>query len=411
MSVTIFIKYKNKLYYDRLLPDFCREIKDNFGKNICTCFHSKDEQLHMCEGGLWCRSYRIGKEEELGYIIIGHRRIYGKDNDSWSTLKDLIKDRNLSEFSRIRLCTTFEAVPIVKEEDFESILFKKLSLLEEIILRERARADNETKISQELRQLTESMKKNSDDLRTRTIKATHEFQIPIQSMVGEAEYLFNCIKKNRPVPKCGKRDSVTISFNLLDKLIKLSFIANNLREIGDQSIRYDFDKIDYIAILKETIEWFRSEADEKGVIIKEIELINGPDHKIEASEQYIKQLFFNIIHNSVKYSFDSTEYVERYITISIIGYVNYVSIKVSNYGIGITSHDLGKIFTQGYRGELAGDRCRIGSGLGLWIAKRIVSDHNGKIRIESKKVGSGVKVDPYLTTVIIDLPVWQPIKI
>jgi len=46
--------------------------------------------------------------------------------------------------------------------------------------------------------------------------------------------------------------------------------------------------------------------------------------------------------------------------------------------VGITEDELinNKIFLSGYRGELAGDRCRIGSGLGLWIAKRIVEDQS-----------------------------------
>lgn len=414
MSVTIVLLSKNKLYYNRLLPEFCKEIKNNISKNICTCYCHRDDQLHMCEAGLWCRSYRVGSNEDpLAYIIVGHRRLCGKDFVSRDTLHDLIASRNLNEYDQSRLAITYDEVPIIDEEDFENVLFNKLSILEEYILKEHSRAEFEKENANELRKKALDMEAKSDDLKNRTIRATHEFQIPIQSMVASSEYLLNCIKKNNPNLKCGKRSAVTIAWDLLDKLIKLSFIANNLRDIGSQNIRYDFSRVDYVAILKETIETFRGEAADKGIIIKEIVLIDGPNHKIQASEQYIRQLFFNIIHNAVKYSFETTENAERFISISCKGYVNYVSIKVSNFGVGITESELNqdRLFLQGYRGELAGDRCRIGSGLGLWISKRIVDDHNGKIRIESKQVGTGIKVDPYLTTVTIDLPVWQPMKV
>jgi len=66
--------------------------------------------------------------------------------------------------------------------------------------------------------------------------------------------------------------------------------------------------------------------------MKDIELVNEPCHKIEASEEHIRQLFFNIVHNAVKYSFETTNVAERFISISCKGYVNSVSIKVSILG-------------------------------------------------------------------------------
>jgi signal transduction histidine kinase len=166
-----------------------------------------------------------------------------------------------------------------------------------------------------------------------------------------------------------------------------------------------------VNLLNYTIDLFRGEAEAKGVRIDNIKLVDGPTIKIECSEQHIKQLFFNIIHNAVKYSFEGSEDNIRFISVLCKGYQNSIRIQISNYGVGILPEELekGLLFSQGYRGLLAGDRCRIGSGLGLWIAKRTIDDHHGKIKIESQKMsleGDG----PYKTTVTIDLPIWQPLN-
>ena len=406
MSVAIYLTKQDELYFDKFLPSFCKEIS-LIAPDICTCYYNHDNKLHMCEAGIWCRSYPIGpKNDASGHIIIGHRRILGKDSSSTIALQDLIRDRKFNEFERIRLWSTFDEIPIVDVESFNSSLFSKISALEQYILQEHERAESEKKRAEDL----ELQKEN---LRVRSIRAAHEFQIPIQSMIGISEYLYNCIKKNYPNCKCGRNKTTeNLSYELMEKLVKLSYIANNLRDVNINSLRYDIRKVNYVDILNYTINLFRGEAESKNVRINDLELINEPLHKIECSEQHIKQLFFNIIHNAVKYSFEGTTDSIRFISVACFGYMNYVKIQVSNYGVGIMPDELekGLVFLQGYRGQWAGDRCRIGSGLGLWIAKRTIDDHHGKIKIESKKMGASMSGDPYKTTVTIDLPIWQPLS-
>jgi hypothetical protein len=69
-----------------------------------------------------------------------------------------------------------------------------------------------------------------------------------------------------------------IAYELLEKLIKLSYIADNLRNIDNQNLRYDFAPIEYIEILRKTVNLFRMEGEKKGVIIRPTFRINTPIH-------------------------------------------------------------------------------------------------------------------------------------
>jgi len=90
---------------------------------------------------------------------------------------------------------------------FNSILFDKLSILEEYIIREHRRAESEKGRAEELKKKADEMEARSDDLRIRSIRAAHEFQIPLQSMVALSEYLYKCIKSNNEKLICGGRKS------------------------------------------------------------------------------------------------------------------------------------------------------------------------------------------------------------
>ena len=173
---------------------------------------------------------------------------------------------------------------------------------------------------------------------------------------------------------------------------------------------YEFRDVKIYPIICDTVNLFRKEAKKKEIIIKDPEEIDIPIHFIEMSEPHIRQVIFNIIHNAVKYSFTSTNRVERYITIICKSMKNLYCIEITNYGVGIEMEEISErlIFQSGYRGRLARDRSRIGSGVGLKTVEKIIEDHNGFVEIKSEKMGVGPKIDPYKTTVKVCIPFNQP---
>jgi len=116
--------------------------------------------------------------------------------------------------------------------------------------------------------------------------------------------------------------------------------------------------------------------------------------------------FKNILNNAVKYSFRTEKYGEkRYVKVicRLIDKEKY-EVEVSNYGIGIEDYEIerGLIWKPRWRGKLARDRNRMGSGFGLSLVKRVIEKlHNGNIKAQSFLLPGRV----YLTIFTVTLPV------
>lgn len=98
------------------------------------------------------------------------------------------------------------------------------------------------------------------------------------------------------------------------------------------------------------------------------------------------QVIANILTNAVKY----TTYAGK---IEVIGrnYGSRVHIEIKDNGIGISRRDLERIFERFYRVEKGRSRAMGGSGLGLSIAKEVMENMGGRIRIKSElNVGTQV---------------------
>ncbi len=102
-----------------------------------------------------------------------------------------------------------------------------------------------------------------------------------------------------------------------------------------------------------------------------------------ADEDALTQVFGNLIENAVKYGKEGKQ-----ILVGARDLEGFVEFYVQDFGPGIASEHLGRIFERFYRVDKARSRESGGTGLGLAIAKHIVLAHGGVIRVESE-LGSG----------------------
>ena len=248
------------------------------------------------------------------------------------------------------------------------------------------------------------MKPCNSGFKEGTLHLVHAVLMPIQSIVADAENLFTESPDNSELKE--------IAEDVLQETIKLSFIVENiLRSLIEERDEYKhkFSNVNIYPIIKDTVDLFRKQAKRKGIIINNPVETNVPTSYVEMVEPHIKQVFFNLMHNAVKYSYTSTKDRERYITVNCTSYRNFYCVEISNYGIGVMPDELTKIFEPGYRGKLTRDRQRTGSGFGLSTAKSLIEKiHHGKIEVESEQTGFGQEIDPYKTTVKCCIPFTQP---
>ena len=106
-------------------------------------------------------------------------------------------------------------------------------------------------------------------------------------------------------------------------------------------------------------------------------LATGDDILLNCDAGKMQRVFDNLLRNAVNYSYDGTE-----ITIAAEQNEDSVRLKFSNRGGTIPREKLERIFEQFYR--LDTGRGSSGAGLGLAIAKQIVTLHKGTITAESR---------------------------
>jgi PAS domain S-box-containing protein len=92
----------------------------------------------------------------------------------------------------------------------------------------------------------------------------------------------------------------------------------------------------------------------------------------------VREVITNVFDNAVKYT------SEGRITIGLTGDARVVQVKISDTGAGIPEEDLPHLFQKFYRVDNSATRAVGGTGLGLFICKKIIELYNGRIWAESK---------------------------
>ncbi|MDQ0208849.1 sensor histidine kinase [Alkalicoccobacillus murimartini] len=116
-----------------------------------------------------------------------------------------------------------------------------------------------------------------------------------------------------------------------------------------------------------------------------------PATPITADHDLLNQVWTNILGNSIKFSED-----DSVIHVSIKQDTTFVTVQISDTGIGISHTDQKRIFERFFKTDRSHSRTYGGSGLGLAIVKQIVSLHQGDIHVKSEP-GQG-------TTFTVTLP-------
>ena len=110
--------------------------------------------------------------------------------------------------------------------------------------------------------------------------------------------------------------------------------------------------------------------------------------KVNADATRLVQVFDNLLSNAVKYAPEST------VNVTLSRQDEQAHIEFSDDGPGISAEDLPNIFTRFYRVHNQNKAIR-GTGLGLFICRRIINAHNGEITADSK-IGEGTTFHIYL---------------
>jgi signal transduction histidine kinase len=222
--------------------------------------------------------------------------------------------------------------------------------------------------------------------------ATHQLRAPMTAMKGYASLLVE--GDMGKIPNTA-RMGVKRIFDSTDTLMHIVDDYLNLTRIELGTMKYNFEVIDLKLLIEDMIAELSPTISKTQVQFGFSADDIGRNYMISADRDKLKQIFANLIDNSLKYTpsgkieaslgFDKAK--EKFV------------FRLKDTGIGIAPEIMPKLFQKFSRANNANKTNIKGTGLGLFIAKQMIEAHHGSIRAESSGEGKGstfvVELEPY----------------
>jgi two-component system, OmpR family, sensor histidine kinase SenX3 len=138
-------------------------------------------------------------------------------------------------------------------------------------------------------------------------------------------------------------------------------------------------------VVAQAVERIRPVAEHRGITI---DVSEAPRRlSIVGDRRQLVSAIHNLLENAVKYSDDDSTVEVRVRSVADPASTEgtAVDIAVRDYGIGIPSRDLERIFERFYRVDRARARDTGGTGLGLAIVRHVATNHRGEVRVASQE--------------------------
>ncbi len=219
---------------------------------------------------------------------------------------------------------------------------------------------------------------------------SHELRTPLTSIQGYAETLLD----GTPDNGAPTREFLEIIRKNSSRMSRLTEDLLTLARVESGETRFDAESVPPAELLHDAEESFREIARIHGI---ELQIQDSPAHHLQsrnfpgpnplpenlpsvlADREAIHQVFSNLIDNALKYGAAGGR-----IVLGARAVPHAVEFFVQDFGAGIASEHLPRLFERFYRVDKARSRESGGTGLGLAIAKHIMLAHGGSIRAESE---------------------------
>ena len=218
--------------------------------------------------------------------------------------------------------------------------------------------------------------------------ASHEMRTPVASIEG---YLGLALNPATAHIDEKARDFITKAHESAQHLGRLFQDLLDISKVEDGRMKNNPKIINVNGFLKDIFDGLATKANEK-----QLNYIFMPDIIDEGKEKSLQPIFYanidpdhfrevvsNLIENAIKYT-PSGEVV-----VNVTGDDKQISVSVKDSGIGIPAEDIPHLFQKFYRVDNSDTREIGGTGLGLYLSRRLAEAMSGNLRVESKyKEGS-----------------------
>jgi two-component system phosphate regulon sensor histidine kinase PhoR len=199
---------------------------------------------------------------------------------------------------------------------------------------------------------------------------SHELRTPLTSIQGYSETLLDTISPDSP-----QREFLEIIRKNAARMGRLTEDLLALARVESGEKRFDLELVAPEDLLRDAAQNFAETAGGRDL---QLEVKDEAAQPVLADRDAIHHVFGNLLENAVKYGGSGTRVILGARLVE-----DAVEFYVQDFGPGIPSEHLSRLFERFYRVDKARSRESGGTGLGLSIAKHIVLAHGGSIRAES----------------------------
>ena len=207
--------------------------------------------------------------------------------------------------------------------------------------------------------------------------ASHELRTPLTIIFSKIESI---IKR----PKNKVEDEMNNLVIVMKEVRRLSKLVSDLLKLTkeDAIITINKSKFDIVEMINDILKQYEDIFELQNKKLKVNYTLK--DNNIYSDKEKLKQIFIIIIDNAMKYTKEND-----YIQVCLSEEGSNVKIEVKDSGIGIKEEEISLIFNRFYRASSHRETNKEGSGIGLSIAKLLVTNLKGEICVNSKyKKGS-----------------------
>lgn len=211
----------------------------------------------------------------------------------------------------------------------------------------------------------ENVRKDRDKIKTMIADISHQTKTPITNLLLHSELLHetNLSPDQQESLDAIENEAEKLRF-LVDALVKLSRLENGILMLEPKNE-------DIARLIKDIDTAMRKKAEAKGLAFHVTE--GHADAVFDY--KWTLEALCNIVDNAIKYTEQGS------ISVTLTTSEMFTCISVKDTGIGIAEEDIPKIFAR--FGRLQSSREKEGVGIGLYLAREIISKEDGYIRVKS----------------------------
>ncbi|WP_328836455.1 sensor histidine kinase [Streptomyces europaeiscabiei] len=230
--------------------------------------------------------------------------------------------------------------------------------------------------------MADSIQAGEERQRRLTSDIAHELRTPLANLRGYLEALRDGIVEPTPDLLASLHEEALLQQRIVDDLQDLA-----LAEAG--ALTYHRSEVDLRELLETGRRAHRAQAEALGI---GLELDAPRPVYVTADPDRLRQVVGNLVGNALRATAPGGT-----VTLALIPDGEPAVVEIRDTGKGISAKDLPHLFDRFWRADAARGRTTGGSGLGLSIARQIVTDHGGTIDVRSA-VGVGTTFTVVLPT-------------